>query len=98
MRTSPYHLRSSWFLFAGSCLLVTFLPSVDGATKFWTGAVNGNFSTGPNWVGSAAPVAGDDLVFQPNNLVTRFFVTNDFSPNRGFGSMTFQGSNYFARG
>src|SRR5439155_8559091 len=35
-----------------------------GASRFWVGSVNGNFSTAGNWIGSVAPAAGDDLVFQ----------------------------------
>jgi autotransporter-associated beta strand protein len=66
------------------------------AVRFWDGSANGNFSTGANWVGDAAPVAGDDLVFQAG--VTRLLVTNDFSPNRAFNTVLFQGSNYFVRG
>jgi autotransporter-associated beta strand protein len=76
---------------------VALLPlSTHGASKFWTGAVNGNFATAGNWVGNVAPVAGDDLVFQTG--VTRLLVTNNFSPNRAFNSLLFQGSNYFVRG
>jgi autotransporter-associated beta strand protein len=67
-----------------------------GAVRFWEGDINGNLSTPGNWVGSVAPVAGDDLIFQPG--VPRLLVTNDFSPNRAFNSITFQGSNYFLRG
>ncbi|MBI1840884.1 MAG: autotransporter-associated beta strand repeat-containing protein [Verrucomicrobia bacterium] len=66
------------------------------ASKFWTGAVNGNFATGGNWVGGVAQAAGDDLVFQTG--ITKLFATNNFSPNRAFNSVLFQGSNYFVRG
>ena len=81
-------------------LVITFFASapLHGASKFWTGAISGNFSTGGNWVGGAAPAAGDDLVFQVNGLVTTFLVTNNFSPNRAFSSLLFQGSNYVVRG
>ena len=67
------------------------------APKLWTGAVNGNFATAGNWSPSGAPAAGDDLIFQPPP-VTQLLVTNNFSPNRAFNSITFQGSNYFVRG
>jgi autotransporter-associated beta strand protein len=66
------------------------------ATRFWDGSVNGNFNNAGNWAGNVVPVAGDDLVFQAG--VTRLLVTNDFSPNRAFNTITFQGSNYFVRG
>jgi len=38
------------------------------------------------------------VVFQPNGVVTRLLATNNFSPNRAFNSVLFQGSNYFVRG
>src|SRR5947208_3401508 len=100
IRIFRYRLHGVFALRWLAVLLVHcgLLTTVQGASRFWTGSVNGNFNTGPNWVGGAAPVAGDDLIFQPNNLVSRTFVTNDFSPNRAFGSVTFQGSNYFLRG
>jgi autotransporter-associated beta strand protein len=66
------------------------------ASRFWDGSANGNFSTAANWVGGVAPVAGDDLVFQAG--VTQLLVTNNFSPNRAWNSVLFQGSNYFVRG
>lgn len=76
---------------------LTVVPFARGALKLWNGSVNGNWSTPGNWVGNVAPVAGDELVFQ-GPPVTRLLVTNDFSPNRAFTSLTFQGSNYFVRG
>src|SRR6058998_1242974 len=76
-----------------ACVFMTFVA--HGGTKFWTGAVNGNFSNSGNWVGGT-PVAGDDLIFQ--NTATQLLVTNDFSPNRAFNSLFFQGTNYFVRG
>ncbi|HEY0549574.1 MAG TPA: hypothetical protein VGF13_08230, partial [Verrucomicrobiae bacterium] len=77
-------------------LLLMLRPSAEAASRFWDGSANGNFSTAANWVGGVAPVAGDDLVFQTS--VTQLLVTNDFSPNRAFHSLLFQGSNYFVRG
>src|SRR3954465_15517367 len=71
-------------------------PSALGASKFWDGSSSGNLALGANWVGGVAPVAGDDLVFQAG--ITRLLVTNDFSPNRAFNTILFQGSNYFVRG
>jgi autotransporter-associated beta strand protein len=66
------------------------------APRFWDGSINGNFNNAGNWAGNVVPVAGDDLIFQAG--VTRLLVTNDFSPNRAFTTITFQGSNYFVRG
>lgn len=76
---------------------LTIVPPLSGAPKLWTGAVNGNFNTAGNWSPSGVPAAGDDLIFQPPP-VTQLLVTNNFSPNRAFGSITFQGSNYIVRG
>jgi len=83
----------------GTVLIATavLLPSAQAGIKFWTGASNGNFNNSGNWSGGT-PVAGDDLIFQANALVTRLVATNDFSPNRAFNSITFQGSNYVVRG
>jgi hypothetical protein len=37
--------------------------SLFAATKTWTGSASPNWTNGANWVGGAAPSAGDDLVF-----------------------------------
>src|SRR5262245_55075000 len=81
--------------FLAAALLGLALPA-SGAARFWDGSANGNFSTAGNWVGGIAPLAGDDLVFQAG--ITQLLVTNNFSPNRAFNSVLFQGSNYFVRG
>src|SRR5262245_11365823 len=86
------------FLLPFVTLFILILSPAQGALRLWDGNANGNFNAPGNWVGNVVPVAGDDLVFQPNNLVTQFLVTNNFSPNRAFNSITFQGSNYFVRG
>jgi hypothetical protein len=93
----PQRSRSrSLTLFAIVVILTAaFLPLAHAGNKFWTGAANGNFNNAGNWTGGT-PVAGDDLVFQSG--VTRLLVTNDFSPNRAFNSLFFQGSNYVVRG
>ena len=79
-----------------AALLGLALPAM-GAAKLWTGNINGNFNTAGNWSPSGAPSVGDDLIFQPPP-VSQLLVTNNFSPNRAFNSITFQGSNYFVRG
>ena len=76
-------------------LIMASTPS-HGAQKFWTGTQNGNFNNAGNWSPSGTPAAGADLIFPTG--VTQLLVTNDFSPNRGFTSISFQGSNYFVRG
>ncbi|HEY2951102.1 MAG TPA: autotransporter-associated beta strand repeat-containing protein, partial [Verrucomicrobiae bacterium] len=73
-------------------------PASHGAVRLWNGNSNGNFNNVGNWVGGGVPQPGDDLIFQPNASVMHLVVTNDFSPNRAFGQIIFQGSNYFVRG
>ena len=70
-------------------------PSVQAGTKTWTGAVNGNFNNSGNWSGGT-PVAGDDLIFPAS--ATQFTATNNFSPNREFRSLAFQGATYVIGG
>src|ERR1043165_6065054 len=95
--TSTRLALSARTIFAMMCASALALAgSAQGASRFWDGSSSGNWSVGANWVGGVAPVAGDDLVFQAG--VTRLLVTNDFSPNRAFNSILFQGSNYFVRG
>ena len=89
-------LLKSWHVALSLLLGVAFVQQGRAASRFWDGSVNGNFSSAGNWVGGVAPLAGDDLVFQAG--VTRLLVTNDFTPNRAFNSILFQGSNYFVRG
>jgi autotransporter-associated beta strand protein len=79
-------------IFIGLALAAT----LQGASRFWDGSASGNWSAAANWVGNVAPVAGDDLVFQAG--ISQLLVTNDFSPNRAFNTILFQGSNYFVRG
>ena len=79
-------------------LLLSFacaVAAVRGEVKFWDGSSSGNWNLGANWTDGMTPVAGDDLVFPGG--VTRLLVTNDFSPNRAFRSITIQGTNYFLR-
>ena len=82
-------------LLIGTAMLALAVP-VGADSKFWDGSTSGNFNNAANWVGGVVPVAGDDLVFQAG--ISRLLVTNDFSPNRAFNSILFQGSNYFVRG
>jgi autotransporter-associated beta strand protein len=102
MQTIPLCLIRPLSCLGPACLPLALLfggasfQEACAASRFWDGSANGNFSTAANWVGSVAPVAGDDLVFQTG--VTRLLVTNDFAPNRAFNSVLFQGSNYIVRG
>src|SRR5262245_40877792 len=92
-------LRPRRFQIALFTLLLFILapPLVQAAVKTWDGSASGLWNNGANWSGSTVPAAGDDLIFPAS--VTRLLVTNDFSPNRAFSSITFiGGSNYFLRG
>lgn len=94
--TLRFALASRLILLALAALTLVQPIISHAASKFWTGGVSGNFNASGNWSPSGAPAAGDDLIFQPG--VTRLLVTNDFSPNRAFNTITFQASNYFVRG
>lgn len=94
----PGHPLEAAFFGVFLTLLAALPPSAWAANRFWTGAVNGNLSNVGNWNPAGAPAAGDDLIFQVNAVVTTLLVTNDFSPNRAFNNITFQGSNYVVRG
>src|SRR5439155_9562471 len=50
-------LSSRHFIASLSFVLLTaaLLPSARGASRFWTGNVNGNFATAGNWLGNVAP-------------------------------------------
>jgi len=79
-------------------LLAAALTTSNGsaATKTWDGSSSGDWATGANWSGNTAPAAGDDLVFPTG--VTQLLMTNNFSPNRAFNSVTILGANYVIRG
>jgi autotransporter-associated beta strand protein len=97
-RLTTYCLRRSAcaLLLPVLAVFMAFPSCGLAASRFWDGSSDGNFATAANWVGGVAPVAGDDLVFQAG--ITRLLVTNNFSPNRAFNTILFQGSNYFVRG
>jgi autotransporter-associated beta strand protein len=102
MANNRFLFGSFLFSQAKRCLLIvaailTAASMSPAASRFWDGSSDGNFANAANWVGGVAPLAGDDLVFQ-GPPVTRLVVTNNFSPNRAFNSVLFQGSNYFVRG
>lgn len=65
--------------------LLLIAATASAATKTWSGAVDNRWSVGGNWVGGAAPVNGDALVFQGphTNLV------NDIAGVLAVQSMTF---------
>src|SRR4051794_39711030 len=93
-----------------SSLLTFAAPMVAHAasgsdTCTWTGTTDSKFSTVTNWSGcsSAAPVAGDALVFPYGTGVTNKVLTNDLTAGTSFASITFTGTaaggeNYYTLG
>ncbi len=69
------------------------------AVRVWSGgsALTANWSDGANWVGGAAPVAGDDLLF-PGGGLQAATSNNDFGANQRFSSVTIDGSGYTLSG
>lgn len=56
-------------------------------TKIWIGGgANNNMTTGANWQGGSAPVAGDDLQFGGTNRLAPY---NNFAADTSFASITF---------
>jgi autotransporter-associated beta strand protein len=65
----------------------------DPLTRTWDGGgANNNWSTAANWVGDAAPSAGDRLVFPDG--AARLINVNDFGGNTLFSSLSFIGGGY----
>lgn len=64
------------------------------AVRTWNGGgADGNWTTAANWVGDAAPVTGDDLVFPASSA--QFATNNDFSSTTfSFRLLTIDGGNY----
>jgi autotransporter-associated beta strand protein len=71
--------------------MVFLATTAYGATRQWTGAVDGKWMTTGNWAGGVAPAADDDLVFPPG--ATRIATTNDFPALTRFHSIAIT-SNY----
>lgn len=64
------------------------------ATRTWDGGASGtgtSLSTGANWVGDIAPVAGDSMIFPLGFTVT---LTNDYTAGTSFAQLTFAGGSY----
>ena len=77
------------YLAALALAALTFPGVLHAATSTWDGGGDGvNWSSSPaNWIGDAAPVAGDDLIFGTPGAATN----NDFAAGRIFNSITFNG-------
>lgn len=68
-------------------LLLLAAVSLSAADKTWDGGGgNDNWTTGANWDGDVAPVAGDNLIFAGT---TRLTPNNDFPADTIFGAITF---------
>ena len=59
------------------------------------GGSNNNWTTAANWVGDAAPVAGDDLQFSG---AVRTSTQNDFTTGTSFATIEFKDSNFSLAG
>ena len=78
-------------------LLFGFSVNSFSAVKTWDGGgADGNWQTAANWVGDAAPAAGDDLVFPAT--AAQFATNNNFFILTSFRSLTFEGGSYTVGG
>ena len=67
------------------------VPSV--AMRTWNGGGTDNhWTTAANWVGSVAPLPGDNLVFPA--IAAQLENVNDYPPGTQFGSITVSGTGY----
>ena len=65
--------------------------------KVWDGGGgNANWTTGANWIGDAAPVAGDTLIFPDSGLQKTN--TNNFAAGTNFNDLIFTGKSYVISG
>jgi hypothetical protein len=77
--------------FAGVAGLAGILPA-QGAIKFWSNTAGGDFSTGANWTGGAAPAPTEGAYFSQGATYAVNFtddVTNDVTYVYGGGNVTF---------
>jgi hypothetical protein len=65
-----------------------------GVTRKWSGAVNGYWSNGGNWVGGIAPQPGDSLNFPPGLAAAKMVATNDFTTPSLINYLTVGGTSY----
>jgi len=86
---------SSAVVLSLSSLLAISIPNAlaAGDTCTWTGATNSNFSNAGNWsnCSSAAPVTGDNVVFDESSS-SQFNLTDDLPSNTVLDNITFQGT------
>ena len=72
--------RKSLFLFT---LAMIISVTISAATKTWNGGTGTglNWTTGSNWVGGVAPVAGDDIIFNTPGVITFSTIPKNISYN-----------------
>ena len=76
------------------------LTAVTPPTVTWSGGdvtTSTNWSDGNNWLGGAAPVAGDTIIF-PSGLTGGALTSNDDIPSGSFASVLIQGGGYTITG
>jgi len=88
------------FVADGRVVTITYTNGVNcfvGLPFVWDGGGNGNaWTTAANWVGDAAPLSGQNLVFPPG--VSKLGTFNDFAPGTRFASLTFLAPSYSVAG
>src|SRR5215211_743884 len=73
-------------LLAGAVTSAWILASTSDAATWDGGGGDGNWTTGANWAGDIAPIAGDLLQF---GGTTNLLTNNDFASNTLFGGIDF---------
>ncbi len=80
---------------SGSDVAIHYVTAVStGVTRQWSGAVNGYWSNGGNWVGGIAPQPGDSLNFPPGLAAAKMVTTNDFTTPALINYLTVGGTSY----
>jgi hypothetical protein len=89
------NMKKSLFLIV--LFLSVFSVNTFSAVKTWDGGgADTNWQTPANWVGDAAPVANDDLVFPAT--AAQFVTNNNYFFLTNFSSITFEGGSYTVSG
>jgi hypothetical protein len=80
-------VRAMLRLAVATSLLLGSVPAC-AATKYWTGAVDRNWSTPGNWVGGVAPINGDDLFFWARYFTAANLETRNDVPGLALNSLS----------
>ncbi len=78
--------------------LQCFVAIVSATVVSWDGSTSGDWTTGANWVGNAAPMAGDDLFFGTPAVGGTKVMNNNFPTGTDFASLQFTAGNYTLSG